>query len=191
MRLLQLTCFLSKLFIFIYVLFISLSPSPSLSPLSHISFIVLCYFSFCCFSSSFMPDFVMAVAPFFSAEIIAARPNMLTLWGSPHSAAICCVRVCMCDSLRRCVCGRVCGSRKLCRWHFKKPKHFCLQMKCALCGRCWTFAVPLLKIKCVREKGNRRRDRERLPHASHLLAVAQLLLVSIYKWLLSWQQLVN
>lgn len=38
---------------------------------------------------------------------------------------------------------------------------------------------------CVREKGSRRRDRERLPHASHLLAVAQLLLVSIYKWLLS------
>lgn len=93
-RLLQLTCFLSKLFIFIYVLFISLSPSPSLSPLSHISFIVLCYFSFCCFSSSFMPDFVMAVAPFFSAEIIAARPNMLTLWGCPAQR---------CHMLRTCV----------------------------------------------------------------------------------------
>lgn len=93
-RLLQLTCFLSKLFIFIYVLFISLSPSPFSFSFSHISFIVLCYFSFCCFSSSFMPDFVMAVAPFFSAEIIAARPNMLTLWGCPAQR---------CHMLRTCV----------------------------------------------------------------------------------------
>lgn len=39
-RLLQLTCFLSKLFIFIYVLFIPLG-LPFSCPFSHVSFIVL------------------------------------------------------------------------------------------------------------------------------------------------------
>lgn len=64
-----------------------------------------------------MPDFVMAVAPFcllpffYLAEIIAARPNMLTLWGCPAQRchmlpAQLCVRVCV--SLHRCAYVCVC-----------------------------------------------------------------------------------
>lgn len=112
------------------------------------------------FLSSFYSTFLLLFHGFYGrfcfcfglprAQIIAAEYSIL--WGCPAQLAICCQQRCVCvcvsEPVSMCVC--VCG--KLCRWHFKKPKHFCLQMKCALCPAhrccccCWgTFAVPLLK----------------------------------------------